>query len=444
MSLPQLEHRSKTKPGGRTLVVMGDSISDRGKVADATTYFWVTAKAYLPYMFSELGWPWRLVNIASAAGEKVAQINARLKNGVYPYRPDDVFYLGGINDAHAFESASNGDALANDVIEDLIKPCMDYNIRPIVCTLLPSNDLNTSAKQLGWYRYNDLLRSYAAVNPYMKLVDLASFTYSDPATGYGGLAAALDDNVHPNSKGAARVGKAVRIACPDLILPPGARGAVEGDIYNGATNANKAFLVANNAGTKTASAGPTPTGNVPTGWNLIGLCTNSTGITVVGSIEAATDGGMDWCKVVLDGSGMSGQTNIGWQLAPTAGNVVNLASSPHFDPGDWVEMRAEVEVTAGHVGLGTVAGQILFGSASRGTLYCPRLLNTSGFVAASDLSGFKRIGTYPFQIPADATTIRASIEAKFQTALAAASATIRVRNIELRKVEVPVVPQYIP
>lgn len=442
MSLTNLNdrnHSSKTKRVGRTLVVMGDSIVDRAKIVDATTYYWTTSKSFVPYMFSEMGWPWRLLNVASASGEGVSKINSRLKYGVYPYRPDDVLYLGGINDAHTFTDPSNADAVLNDLIEDLIKPCIDFNIRPIVCTLLPSNDLDTTAKQYGWYKFNDALRNYSCINPYMRLVDLQTGTYSNPTNGYGGLSGSLDDNFHPNTNGAARIGVAVRRSLTDLIMPPGGRGGVFGDPYNACSRDSKSFYVSDTSGIKGGT--PTPTGNVPSGWQVVGECSNSTGVTIVCSIESASDGGQDWAKIVISGSGMSGQANLGWSLLGVNGVST---SGGLFSPGDWVEMRADCEITAGHVGLVSLSGMVSFIGASRAQFFFPRTLNAAGFVAASDLSGFRRIGTIPFKIPSDCTSIRAQASAKFQTGLAAASATIRIRNMELRKVDVPVIPQYIP
>jgi hypothetical protein len=246
--------------------------------------------------------------------------------------------------------------------------------------------------------------------------------------------------VHPNTAGAARIGGAIARAMIELQQPRRLLGVVTGDPYNGATSAGWAFRTTAIAGTESGT--PTPSGDTPTGFTLVGTCTNSTGTTIVGSMVAATDGGNDWFQVVLAGSGMSGQTNCQYQWAGT-----NLTlSGSKFAVGDWVELRIEVEVAAGHVGLCGIEPSLNFVGATATQYYTPRSLNTAGFVAIDDASTTRMVGSYMHQIPTGCTAIKVICAVKFQTALAAAGATIRFRDPVIRAVTVPAgfAPAYRP
>lgn len=424
----------------RTIVLLGDSITDRNKYTDATTYYWVTSKGFFPVAQGILGWPWRVLNVASTVGDKVAQAVARLESDVLAYSPDDCMVLIGINDAHTFTAATDGDDLFDDLISGIITPLLGRGIRPLICTLLPSNDLDTAEKQQGWFRYNQLIRDYCQRTAKVRLIELAAGTYSDISTGYGGLTAYMDDDVHPNTAGASRIGAAVARAMIDMQQPRRLLGVVTGDPYNGATSTGWAFDTGAAAGTEAGT--PTPTGDTPTGFTLTGTCTNSTGTTIVGSMVAATDGGNDWFQVVLAGSGMAGQTNCQFQWSGT-----NLTlSGSKFAVGDWVELRIEVEVESGHTALCGIEPSLNFVSATATQYYTPRSLNTAGFVASDDLSGLRVVGSYPVQIPASTTAIKVICAVKFQTAQAAAGATIRFRDPMIRHATVPTgfAPDYLP
>jgi lysophospholipase L1-like esterase len=400
----------------------------------------VTGKGYFPWAQNLLGWPWRLLNIGATTGDKIAEAVARLQSDVLAYFPDDCLVLIGINDAHAWTAAAEADTAFATLIGDIVEPLMGNGTRPLLCTLTPSDDLNTAAKQAGWYRYNQLIREYCARTSQVRLIELAAGTYSDLATGYGADGAYMDDNVHPNTRGAALIGEAIARALPELVQPRRLLGVVTGDGNNGATSAGWVFDTGAAAGTKAGT--PLPTGNVPTSWTLTGTCTNATGTTIAASMVASSDGGSDWQQIVLSGAGMSGQTNCQFQLS---GTNLTLAGS-NFAVGDWVELRMEVEVDAGHVGLIGFEPSLSFVSATANQYYTPRSLNTAGFVAVDDLSGSRMVGSYMVQIPSGTTAIKVICAVKFETALAAASATVRMRDPVIRKVTPPATfaPDYVP
>lgn len=428
----------KMPRGQRSIVLLGDSLTDRNKLQDATTYHWVTAKGYFTYAQQYLGFPWRVLNIASTVGDKIYQAAARIGTEVIPYKPDDCLVLIGINDAHTWTAAAEYEDAWARYRATIIHPLLDANIRPILCTLTPSNDLDAAAKQTGWFWFNEQLREYCATDSRVRLVELSTRTYSDPATGYGALSAYMDDDVHPNSAGAARIGYAISLSLSDMARPTGEFGAITGDPYNGATSTGWAFDTTAAAGTKSGT--PTPTGSVVTGWTLQGACTTAAGIAIVGSVVASTDGGNDWQRVLTTATGMANQTNCSWLL-----NATNLTlSGSQFSVGDWVECFAEVRVTSGHTGLVALQAMVNCVSATPATFYFPRSLNSSGFVAVDDLSTVKRIGGWPVQIPPGTTALKFQMTAQFETALAAAVATIDIRNPIIRKVDVARMPGYLP
>lgn len=437
---------SKIRPAfsNRTIVLLGDSITDRNKYSDGTTYQFVLGKGYFTYANNFLGCPWRVLNIASKVGDKVNQAAARMGSEVLPYAPDDCLVLIGINDVHTFtvSGGTEANSVFNNLKLNILEPLLNAGIRPIVCTLLPSNDVDTAAEQDGWFRYNDLIRRWCfSMGGRAKLVDLAATTYGDPSTGYGALTAYLDsgDDVHPNTNGASLIGKAIANSFPELRSAFVSRsfGVITGDPYNAATSTGKIFDTGAIAGTLSGTPTPTRTGTfagVPTGWTLAGTCTNSTGTTITAETVASTDGGNDWLKIILAGSGMSGQTNCSWQLS---GSALTLSGSP-FSVGDWVELRAEAAIAAGHTNLIDLEAVILFSGSTYTAIYTPRSLNTAGYVATDDLSLTKAVGSYPVQIPTGATAIRAAFIAKFETAKASAGATISIRDAIIRKVDAPI------
>lgn len=435
--------RINFKSRRRTVCLVGDSITDRCRYIDGTTYTFINAKGWFSWAQAEMGQPWRLLNIAAAAGFTMAQAVNLIEGNVIPFAPDDCIIMAGVNDANAWTTAAGIDATFAALMRG-IELLKGANIRPIITTLLPITGLSTSLKQNGWFEYNDRVREYAANDSNVVLVDLAARTYSDRASGYGALSSHVDDAfVHPNTLGAQVIGKAFKASMPEMVMPRFAHpGVVAFDPRNGAgaINANRAFIASDVAGGKTGT--PLPTGNVVTGHSLQGACTNNTGTTIVASVVAATDGGNDWQRIVFTGAGMSGQAALRFLLNNSG--TLTLASS-NFAVGDYVEALIEIAVDAGQVGFVALMPQILFTGAANGRLiaYSPRAISGgSGFVAVGDMSGMTMLGSIPTQIPPGTTNIGLALDCQGLGNLTAASIAFNVRNFQLRKVTLPRTPSY--
>ena len=422
-----------------TICLLGDSLGDRNKWQDASTYYFIQDYGYWAFANQFLGHRLRLLNVAALAGAKINTIATFIPDGVVAYKPGYCLVFAGINDVNAFSTtgSTQGDtALYEDAWQrycvNLVQPMFAADIIPILCTLPPLNSLGSVTSQRGWYYFNQKIRDFCASNRGVILADLASNTYAD-TLGYNAQSASMIDTVHPNALGCQQIGKAIAAAVSPFVPAQPRYAVVAGDYYNGVTPA--AFRTANNAGTVGAGT-PAPSGTAQTGWTLQGAFSGGVAGTesIVGSQVAATDGGNDWQQIVVAATGLSGARVGGVYFYSTA-NL--LSGNTGFAPGDWIESAFEVVVSGTQTNVATIMARVLFQGSTHTELRSPLQVTNATSIGA--LATATMVGTPIARIPSTATSLRLGFYAQFTSTQATYDLTIKVRNPSIRKVT-PIAP----
>lgn len=474
----------------RTVVLLGDSITDRCKMQQNTTQVYVQNTGYWYWASMESRGRLRVLNIASETGAGVitkgSGVNGQyvqdyIPTQVLPFSPGYVIVMAGINDANAATTSVNdtwaGSVYANRMWsvyqEKIIEPLLANGITPILCTLTAADTLNTSAERYNtWFFFNQELREYGVINPSVIIADCANNTWLDQTNASGTLFAnPLDDfttdGLHPGGLGGMTLGKYIGSVIAANVPETTVTGVSISDPFNIAQPLTVAVLGSSqfDASSVTSSPNatyftgtPTPTGDLPVGWIVQGAFSSGTGVTIVASVEAATDFGKnsDWVQFVITDDGSAVQTN---PRLVFSGQIATLSARNTVSAGrdamsaTWMELCGEFQIDTGYANLANIALNVPFGGMTHAT-YISSLLVAATPTAASNIlynagqNATVATGTsssYYFRslaipVPRKATTLRWQMTITLATDTGAGSAkslTLRLREPRLVPVTTP-------
>lgn len=283
-----------TKPGtnARRLAIIGDSFTaPDGPTSWTDNLWWVHALA-------ELRWPYEVVAVSATNGWTTEQMRDAFDSDIAPHKPDAVWILAGQNNAVSVAAAYSGLA----ALDEIINKCRSIGVMDIVAgTPCASTTPTTTQRDSLVVFSNGLLER--ARNQNLRIAD-AWGAYRDAASVSGGADSTLvrGDSLHPNRKGARRIGSAWASAVFPMVtisrLGEGSRGA--GDQFPTTTASNERIVNAAWLGTSGTKAGDgTITGNVPDGWTLVAPA----GLTIALSIVTETlPRQRRWLKMSISGA----------------------------------------------------------------------------------------------------------------------------------------------
>lgn len=366
------------------------------------------------------------------SGERLDQIRLRVNDVINADpKPHYCIVLAGTNDV--------GTRTVQDMVTDMkaiLAKLITYGIRPIVMPILPRSDLVTSQLQ-KLMRFDTWLREYVRtqewiifVDPTQAWIDYAN-TDGDPRTDF------TQDGLHPTQTGAYVIGKALADALEPLI--PEQHFYVQHvlDIYDASNNPEGNLLtngtlnygiMQGTSGTKTASTGFTPSGNVATGWTLSRSNATSTMTAVASKEDPRTDGPATGArqKVVI-ASTVAGGANELVLLTPTftqgnvvAGDVV-YAEAKFEISGMTKVMSVELRLTDTRTGDSQNNHD---GAWSSYTVYLED--------ATDSIIGVLK--THPLTIRSDHSSLTCNIAVRLDNTAGDAGATIYISDVSLRKV----------
>lgn len=307
-----------------SIVHIGDSITANGV---ATTAYnsspYRRTRGFMTWGAARLGQRLTDLGNAGVAGERSDQILTRFDTAVTAKAPGYVHILAGTNDVAQSVSAATIEAN----LTSMLTKAQAAGIRPIIGTI-PPRTANTSAQNAVCLDVNQWIRNLAVTNKgiivvdYWKVLVDTSGTFDSTCTSDGGT--------HPNSKGAARMGKvyadvlaevpAVDPLTISALDASGALAVAQPNLYAGP-------LMTGTAGT-TQNGG---SGTVATSWNLRerdGGTTNA-----VASKVARTDFiAGEWQQVAAAGTGIA---------------AIRQSITTGFSAGQVVQGFAEIQEDAG-------------------------------------------------------------------------------------------------
>lgn len=190
-----------------------------------------------------------------------------------------------------------------------------------------------------------------------------------------------------------------------------------GALYDAVNNPN-GNLMNTNQGAFAGTGGVPQTGvTVGTGLALGWTATRSigTGMTITANKVVATDNGPEWQEFVIAGAVADGE-----QLYLTSGSI----SGSKFASGDPLDCQFEYEIVG--AGCSGVIGDILFAGGNIGVWESTYLSNV--------LQGIRQNGVLKWERVTLPSTVTSAQPRLYIRSLAGASFTIRIRNMDFRKV----------
>jgi len=291
---PKIPARLRAVPN--SIVLLGDSITFNGGRTGAAptqytaTGFWSWGQFLLGHIFT------MLANLG-VTGETSTQIAARVMS-VINYQPGWVHILAGTNDMNK-AAISAAQTIAN--LDYMLGVCEGAGIRVLLGTLPPNSTGITAAEQTKMRQVNSWIRTQSRTRRNVVVIDYyAALTTSagNAWTSGGAFLLTTNDGVHPGTRGAYLMGKALAAA----VRSAGVAGIP--DLISDDIDATNCLLYAQ------MSAGGTSA--IPTGW--IQGSGNLNGGTVTYSKTARTDLSADnprtWQTVVLAPSAPGVATSI--------------------------------------------------------------------------------------------------------------------------------------
>ena len=244
---------------GNTIVILGDSITsyNGGPSIASPTSFW-DSKGWFVWGNILLGGRLRCLNNGGMAGQTSAQIAARITTDAISFNPSWIHIMAGRNDDGVTTGQLTADTISN--LTSMYTACYNAGIPVIASTIMPGPTSDTASKIQHDNDVNRWIRDYVRSTPGLYLNDMGE-TVVDVTTNWRSLAATtVPDRVHPNSPGAALMGKKFAAVMSPLVSP--------------------ADLLAAGTGTENFLANPYMNGSGtsnPTSWNN----TNSPAISYV-------------------------------------------------------------------------------------------------------------------------------------------------------------------
>jgi lysophospholipase L1-like esterase len=190
---------SSPKP---TIVLLGDSITTRNQLSNDSTHISHDTRGYWTWAGVFLGQRIAPLNFAGVAGERTDQILLRVQSGALAYNPGWVLVQAGVNDVA--QSVASSTVIAN--LTAIYTAILATGARVVATTITPNN-ANTSAQNLIRSQVNEWMRAYAALTPGIVLCDWASAVTATNTQNWIGSPSMSPDGEHPNTYGAARMGR---------------------------------------------------------------------------------------------------------------------------------------------------------------------------------------------------------------------------------------------
>lgn len=237
---------SKVKPGN-TIVLFGDSITayNGGPTIASPTSYW-DSKGFFTWGNILLGGRLKILSNAGIAGDHTYQMLARISTDVLAFNPSWVHIMGGRNDDGVTAGQLTADTISN--LTSIYSKCLGAGIRVVAGTILPGPTTDTANKIQHDDDVNRWIRDYVRSNSGIILNDMGE-AVTDVTTDWRSLATLTVDRIHPNSPGAAVMGKKFAAVMSPLV--------------------SGADLLAAGAGTENFLANPYTNGSgitAPTSW----------------------------------------------------------------------------------------------------------------------------------------------------------------------------------
>jgi lysophospholipase L1-like esterase len=291
----------------RTLVIIGDSITEYNGPALSGSSWYTNARGYFTMANALMGQRFKILSNLAVGGYHLNEAGETDILGTVPaaiaLAPDYVMFMGGINDVDTTEdTAATIEANWQAVVEALVAAGIK-----VVTSTITSSSATTEARRDVRDAVNTWITAYCAAHPDIVCADLGAVV-TDPATRQPRALYNESDGSHPLPYGAYRMGAA--IASRFTAIPPKER-------YFGTRNPDTIL-----------NANPTMTGDVS---GLATGFTQSGTPTPTPSKVARTDGCPgQWQQLVV---GTRGAANF-QLLGPTFTGA--------FAPGDTVYAQAEI------------------------------------------------------------------------------------------------------
>lgn len=338
----------------RTIIPVGDSYTARTSSINSTVSLYPN-HAHFNWFQIYNGFQFDLLNNAGVDGQRTDQILARLSADVFAYNPAWVLDVSGLNDI--IQNVTS--AVIIGYKTQMVEAYLRNNVRPIICTIPPSDANNTTveaARSTQRNVVNRWIRSLPKIYPGVIVADIERVMV-DPTSvnGYAkanilaNAASAFDKGVHLTTLGAQRVGKAIWDALSPY-LPTFDDGVLSaGDCY--ALSANSKNIVTEplflNGG------GTTTTGGSGTVVNGAVLGATAGTPTAVGSLVDRADGfGKDQLLEVMAGAegdtirlrqtGLSGRASVGDILSAACSVELIEASAVR---AVWLQLEGQTSAT---------------------------------------------------------------------------------------------------
>jgi lysophospholipase L1-like esterase len=399
-----------------TLVIIGDSISERGfaQFAGSIRYnnhgWWVHA-------LSILRWPLEVVSVAAVSGRTVANVLDGFDAEVTPFAPTWIWGTLGAND-HGTDGA-----LVALQFRELAERARAIGSKLMLSTVLPkssgnmsSTNINTTAamnRALRQLRREGLIYLF---DGYAALVDPSSATGEASST-----TGVLVDSVHPGAYGAFQMGLVAAAVVQPFVAPPFDEVNSNADTRQSYASSQQLLLNPKMAGT-TGTEGTGASGDTATSYTL----SRATGsnLTLTGSkIDETTPRRRTWQRITFGG------TCSGIEIGQLQQNVVFTNLQAAIPVGSMIRARATFRATSlpanlNHIGFivqGVTSGFVVeMQATSNATDTTPQVAAPSGeFV----------LETPPFELTATIARVHSSIQFSFGTG--AASGTLDITDVEI-------------
>jgi len=419
---------TKINPGGQTLAVLGDSISNQNI---ATDDFSENGFAVWASVLSNGGLVFSPSLNFGVSGDTTTQMLARISS-VVAAAPSYCTVLGGTNDL----GTGAGDATVSYAtitgnLQTIYTTLLNAGICVIAIPILPKAGLNLSTTKTALLnRVNEWIRRYCMsstsnivlADPFESLVDYTKTT-GEPIGGYaGGVTSVTVDGTHPNKRGGYLFGKTIVDALGSRIAPMRTIMQSPADAYDATYN---------------------PTGNLLANGMFSGTAgTNSTGSSgsVGGSWTASRAGGTTGTivasktsKTLSNGQTVPQQTLV--VTAPAGSSIETLGlTSASITTGFTAgvdTIYGELEVGVSGITADSVIGVEYTIGDGTNTIVC-LAKQTNTYMANQSWSGVLR--TPEFLIAAAATSLYARFRIYIDGTVSSAGATVQLGRATVRKV----------
>lgn len=379
-----------------------------------------------------------IANNFGVSGDRLDQMAVRIPT-VIGTGAQFVIVVGGTND---ITQGTTFDNMKATWLNSIITPLVGAGITPVVCPIPPRGDALSATQYSTQARFNRFLAEYALAHPEIMFVNWNKYLVDQASANNAPIAGRMRaDGIHPAIAGGYYMGLALHEVL-STVIPPSPTSMVDGfrDAYNATTNPTGNLMYFGNfgfgnlfgtGGTATASAGLTyATSDIADALQHIrGTSTSTCTVTLTKEnprIEPdRSSGERQIIQIAAAGDGGTDEIyNFRYGL-----DIADIQA------GDWIYGEAEIEVSAAPVRVRSLEFNIFedrpandqntYDNGSSDAL--------SGFLPAVTWKGVFR--TEPIQRQSDTTGVQANIRARLNTSGSAASITIKIGDMAVRKIK---------